>query len=167
MIRRRVFKTAWGFCGIVAGPRGLRATYLPQTDRIQIERLIRRDYPESRRDASLLPKLVRSISAYFEGQPVRFSNVRMDFSGLTEFRRRVLEACRKIPRGKTATYADLARAAGSPGASRAVGSAMANNPLPLVVPCHRVLRSDGSLGGFSSPRGVRQKKELLKLEGAL
>ncbi|MHC4067897.1 MAG: methylated-DNA--[protein]-cysteine S-methyltransferase, partial [Planctomycetota bacterium] len=66
----------------------------------------------------------------------------------------------------TAAYADLARAAGSPNAGRAVGSAMANNPLPLIVPCHRVVRSDGTIGGFSSPQGLVLKRRLLRLEGA-
>ena len=66
----------------------------------------------------------------------------------------------------TASYADLAGAAGNPAAVRAAGGAMAHNPLPLVIPCHRVLRSDGSIGGFSSTEGVRQKRRLLALEGA-
>ena len=166
MIRHRVFETDWGFCAFVVSPRGLLATYLPDASRARVERMIRRDHPESRDDPTLLPKLVRSFESYFQGKPVRF-DVRLDTEELPEFRRLVLQACRKIPRGTTATYADLARAAGRPKATRAAGSAMANNPLPLVIPCHRVLRSDGKIGGFSSPQGVRQKTRLLQLEGAL
>ena len=99
------------------------------------------------------------------GQSVGF-DCDLDLNGVTDFRRRVLEVCAKIPRGQTASYADLARAAGNARAVRAVGSAMANNPLPLLVPCHRVIRSDGSLGGFSSPDGLRLKQRMLSLEGA-
>ncbi len=161
-----IFETVAGHCGIVVGPRGLLATYLPHKGRAKLERLIGQQHLGASEEPALMPNLVSAMRAYFEGRPARFA-VRLDLSCLTDFRRRVLEACRRIPRGKTATYADLARAAGSPRATRAVGSAMANNPLPLVVPCHRVIRSDGSLGEFSSPRGVRQKEHMLRLEGAI
>lgn len=166
MIRHCLFETRWGFCGVVAGDRGVLATFLPHRRRDRVVALIHRQFPESRNDPALLPRLVRAFRAYFEGRPAQF-DVRLDLGAVTEFRRRVLEACRRIPRGRTATYADLARVAGSPQAARAAGSAMAHNPLPLIVPCHRVVRSDGTLGGFSSPQGIRLKRRLLELEGAL
>lgn len=164
MIRHRIFATRWGCCAVVAGDEGILATFLPQRSRPRIEALLRMQFPESRHDPKLLPGLVRSFRTYFQGRPARF-DARLDLTRITEFRRRVLEACRNIPRGRTVTYADLARAAGSPHAVRAVGSAMAKNPLPLIVPCHRVVRSDGTLGGFSCPQGVRLKRRLLELEG--
>jgi len=164
MVRHRFVETLWGCAAYVAGDRGLLAAFLPETDRRMIERRIARDFPGSRDDARLLPKLANAFRAYFAGRLVRF-DVRLDLDGLTDFRRRVMECCRRIPRGRTASYQDLARAAGSPNASRAVGSTMAHNPLPLIVPCHRVVRSDGSVGGFSSPRGAEQKRRLLRLEG--
>lgn len=160
----RVFETEWGFCGLVATARGLLATFLPQKTRASVKRRVSRQHPDATPDDNLLPELVQAIRDYFRGKPVRF-DVALELDHQPEFRRRVLEACRSIPRGQTASYADLARAAGSPQAMRAVGGAMANNPLPLVVPCHRVVRSDGTLGGFSSPDGVRQKRRLLQLEG--
>ena len=166
MSEYRIFPTKWGYCAIVAGRRGLRATFLPNRSKTRIERQIKRRYPQARPNARLLPALIRAIKSYFEGKPSRF-DVRLDLDGVGEFRRRVLRACRRIPRGKTASYADLARAAGNPKAARAAGSAMANNPLPLIVPCHRVVRSDGSLGNFSSPGGPQLKRHLLQLEGAL
>ena len=165
MIRHRIVKTRWGHCGYVVGHRGLLATFLPQPSRSAVQRLISLRHAESGEDPKLLPGLAAALCAYFQGRAIRFQ-VRLDLDGVTEFRRRVLEACRRILRGATASYADLARAAGSPHAVRAVGSAMANNPLPLIVPCHRVVRSDGSLGGFSSPQGLEQKQRLLQLEGA-
>ncbi len=166
MTRHRIFETCWGYSALAASDRGIVATFLPQQSRRRAETLVSRQFPESEHSPALLSDVVRVIRTYFEGQSVRF-NVRLDLEGVTEFRRRVLEACRRIPRGLTATYADLARVAGSPGAARAAGSAMANNPLPLIVPCHRVVRSDGTLGGFSSSEGVRLKQRLLELEGAL
>lgn len=166
MIRHRIFETQWGYCGFVTSARGMVATFLPHQSRSRVETLIRKQFLESEHRPKLLPEIVRTVRAYFAGKPVRF-DVRLDLEEVTEFRRRVLAACRNIPRGRTATYADLARAAGSPGAARAAGSTMANNPLPLIVPCHRVVRSDGTLGGFSSTQGVRLKRRLLELEGAL
>ncbi len=166
MLEYRIFSTKWGFCAIVAGECGLRGTFLPLESKPRIKSQVTRRYPQAKANPRLLPALVRNITDYFAGKPARFT-VKLDLEGVSEFRRRVLKACGKIPRGKTATYADLARVAGSPGATRAAGSTMANNPLPLVVPCHRVIRSDGSLGKFSSIGGQGLKRRLLQLEGAL
>ena len=166
MIEHRIVKTRWGYTAFVAGRRGLVATFLPRPSRAALESRIRHQHPDSKPNRKLLPKLAAAFGAYFEGKPARF-DVRLDLDQVTEFRRRVLEACRQIPPGDTATYADLARSAGSPNAARAAGSTMANNRLPLVVPCHRVVRSDGTLGGFSSPPGLELKRRLFQMEGAL
>ncbi|MCP4250469.1 MAG: methylated-DNA--[protein]-cysteine S-methyltransferase [bacterium] len=165
MRQHRFIETRWGTCGYVAGPDGVVASYLPEPDRDTIARRIVQDHPGSVENRSLLPKLAQALTAFFKGRPVEF-DLRLDLSAHSSFRRRVLEACRQIPRGQTATYADLARDAGSPNAMRAAGSTMAHNPLPPIVPCHRVIRSDGSIGGFSSPSGVEQKLRLLELENA-
>ena len=93
-------------------------------------------------------------------------NVPVALDAKTEFRRRVLQQCRRIPYGDTLTYAELAVAAGSPRACRAVGNIMARNRIPLVIPCHRVVGSHGSLGGYSAPSGLPMKQRLLRLEGA-
>ena len=154
--------TAWGHFGYVARGCRLVTTFLPRRGRL-IERAIRTQFPGVGRERRLLSSFCRDVSAYFAGEPVGFS-VEVDLGDLSPFRQSVLEACRQIPYGKTASYGDVARAAGAPGAARAVGGTMANNPLPLVIPCHRVLCSDGSIGGFSSPDGVKQKMRLLLLE---
>ena len=83
---------------------------------------------------------------------------------ITPFARKVLGACRKVPQGRTTTYRALAEQVGQPRAARAVGGVMAANPIPLIVPCHRVLRSDGGLGGFSGPGGNATKLRLLEHE---
>lgn len=115
-------------------------------------------------DAHLLGELCEALRRYFRGESADFSRFELDLSKLPHFRRRVLLACRKIPRGKTASYAELARRVGSPRAARAVGQAMARNPIPIIIPCHRVIAADGSLGGYGG--GLQVKRALLKLEGA-
>ncbi|HPQ69609.1 MAG TPA: MGMT family protein [bacterium] len=110
-----------------------------------------------------LPPLADKLRDYFAGKKVKFSLNELDLTGITPFFQEVYRAAFKIPYGTVSTYGALARAAGSPLASRAVGRAMAKNPLPLVIPCHRVVRGDGHLGGFAG--GLDQKRALLKLEG--
>jgi methylated-DNA-[protein]-cysteine S-methyltransferase len=111
---------------------------------------------------SMLDRLVR----YADGEPADFSDVVLAVEHLSTFQRRVVKACRAIPAGQHRTYGQLAAAAGSPGAARAVGRVMAANRVPLVVPCHRVLAAGGRLGGFSAPQGLAMKRRLLALEGA-
>jgi methylated-DNA-[protein]-cysteine S-methyltransferase len=95
---------------------------------------------------------------------VRLDDLALDLRSCTPFQRQVLRIVQTIPPGQTWSYADVARAAGKPGAARAVGQVMARNPVPLFVPCHRVVASGGGLGGFSAPGGLNTKRELLELE---
>lgn len=92
--------------------------------------------------------------------------LKLKMSKLTEFQKRVLIETSKIPVGKTATYKQIASACGRPNAYRAVGTALRKNPSPIVIPCHRVIRSDGKLGRYSG-RGERRKRQLLLMEGAI
>lgn len=158
----RLIETPWGCFGFVVRDNRLLRTYLPQPKR-EITVRIADEVPDAVEAVDLMPGFCQQVEQYFAGQPVRFK-VELDFSGLPAFRQTILELCRRIPYGQTASYVDLARAAGKPRAARAVGGAMANNPLPLVVPCHRVLRSDGSIGGFSSRLGIMEKERMLRLE---
>ena len=111
-----------------------------------------------------LDDLRRQLDEYFAGRRHRFE-VPLDRRLSHGYRRQVLEALSDVPYGETVSYKDLALRTGNPGASRAVGTAMATNPLPIVVPCHRVLRSGGALGGYGG--GIETKVWLLRLEGAL
>ena len=108
--------------------------------------------------------LVDRIREYFEGSFDNFEDVPIAAQWNTPFQYSVIRALRQVGYGETTTYAELARRAGRPGAARAVGQVMANNPVPLLVPCHRVLGSGGALGGFSAPTGVVLKQRLLDLE---
>lgn len=124
--------------------------------------------PEWRKSCRLCPprgKLVERLLAYAQGEPVDFRRVRVDLEPLGEFRRRVLRLCRTIPYGRTLTYGALAARVGAPRAARAVGQALATNPVPILIPCHRVVASDGRLGGFTAPGGPAMKRRLLELEG--
>lgn len=159
----RITETSWGSFGVVFdATEQIVATFLPQPKE-KIRRLIAANHPRSVEATKGIESFCKQIRDYFERQK-SLSAVTINLSAVPDFRRKVLEACRRIPFGATASYADLARAAGSPGAARAVGSAMARNPLPLIIPCHRVLASDGTIGGFSSPDGIQQKERLLLLE---
>jgi methylated-DNA-[protein]-cysteine S-methyltransferase len=112
-----------------------------------------------------LREVVARLQRYADGEPVDFSEVPLATDHLTAFARRVVAACRRVRWGQVSTYGDLAAECGSPGAARAVGSVMAKNCFPLIVPCHRVLASGGGLGGYSAPDGLRMKRRLLAMEG--
>lgn len=107
---------------------------------------------------------VDKLQRFSAGERVDFDGVAIDQSHLTPFGRSVVAACRKIAPGATRSYGELAAACGSPGAARAVGHVMATNRYPIVVPCHRVVGANGTLGGFSAPHGLSMKKRMLSLE---
>jgi methylated-DNA-[protein]-cysteine S-methyltransferase len=115
--------------------------------------------PSKRKNA-----LVRRLQAYAAGKPDEFRDVSVDAGPVSPIRAKILKHCRNIPFGQTVSYAELAAKAGSPGAARAVGNCMAGNPIPLVIPCHRVVCGDGRVGFYSAPGGVRMKRRLLALE---
>ena len=121
-------------------------------------------------DAQAAPKWVAEIAerlqSYAAGSDERFDDVPVDLSHLSAFQNRVVRACRKIGRGRVRTYGDLAAAAGAAGAARAVGNVMAQNRYPIIVPCHRVVGSAGSLGGFSARDGISMKRRMLAMERA-
>lgn len=122
-----------------------------------------RQTPESK----LEQRLVCMLSRYFKGEPVDFATVPVQWNG-TGFQNKVLEALREVPYGETRSYQWLAINSGNPNAVRAVGGALSRNPLPVIVPCHRIITSDGALGGFMSGRAtgaLRLKTDLLALEG--
>jgi methylated-DNA-[protein]-cysteine S-methyltransferase len=110
-----------------------------------------------------LSKLATSLRRYADGRDVDFRPIELDFGDMSPFQARVIDGCRNIPYGQTLSYGQLAAVAGSPRAARAVGNVMSHIPVPLIVPCHRVLAS-GATGGYSAGEGVRMKLRLLELE---
>lgn len=107
--------------------------------------------------------LSNKIALYFSGAQVDFSDVEIDTTGMSSFQLGVLGGCRQLSYGKTATYSDLARSIGDENAKRAVGTALSKNPVPIIIPCHRVKGKNG-IGGFSAGDGVGSKMFLLELE---
>jgi methylated-DNA-[protein]-cysteine S-methyltransferase len=170
MLYYTVFRTKWGWFTL-AGAGALSRACLPLPRREAAEHELRKALAPADEDAhfdkAFLAELQQRIIAYFEGERVDFRvapPVTLDHIGA--FGRRVLSACREIPFGRTTTYGDLAGHVGHPGAARAVGTALARNPIPLIIPCHRVLGSNGGLGGFSAPGGTTTKQKLLDHEQA-
>jgi methylated-DNA-[protein]-cysteine S-methyltransferase len=163
-----IFRTGWGYLGLAADKKGLRRTVLPCENRKTVEKRLFAGLDNPQFDKNLLKPLQKQIIAYFEGKrPLRHPSsvlCPLNLSGLSPFARKVLTACGRIPSGKTVSYSQLASMIGKPRASRAVGSALAKNPIPLIIPCHRVIHSDGSIGNFSAFGGTDTKKKMIDLE---
>jgi methylated-DNA-[protein]-cysteine S-methyltransferase len=160
-----IFKTKWGYFGLVGTESALCRTQLPGPEYKKIESQLLKNVPDAQFDITYFKILQKQITAYFEGSCVNFSpDIPIILDGLGVFSSKVLTICREIEFGQRTTYAGLAKMAGLPAASRAVGNALAKNPLPLIIPCHRVLRTDGKMGGFSAPGGISLKKKMLVLE---
>ena len=140
----------------------IRRIFLPREGVSSSERILE-TFPGAVPSSGKRDKTGMQIEAFLAGDAVDFSIAELDFEGVGGFERRVLLADFDIPRGRVMSYGGLAAKVGVPGGARAVGNVMAGNPFPLVIPCHRVLRSDGSLGGFGG--GLPMKKALLEMEG--
>jgi methylated-DNA-[protein]-cysteine S-methyltransferase len=115
-------------------------------------------------DMTLAEEVLERLQQFAAGEIVDLNRIPVSLSHLSTFQRRVVKACRAIKRGQSLSYGEVAAAAGSPGAARAVGQVMRTNRTPLIVPCHRVVAAGGKLGGFSAPQGLAMKRRLLELE---
>lgn len=165
-----LFDTAFGRAGLAWGEFGVRAVAFPGLlPDSEILNHLRRHAPEGERAA--LPdeaqSIVDRITVLFAGADPDFSDVRLDWRGAAEFDCAVWSLTLLIPRGAVRTYGDLARDLGDVAFSRRVGQALGRNPLPVIVPCHRIVGADGKMTGFSAPGGAEAKRRLLRLEGAL
>jgi methylated-DNA-[protein]-cysteine S-methyltransferase len=151
---------------LAATPRGLvRIAYTDRSSPDEVlEELVRRVSPRVLEAPARLDPVRRELDEYFAGSRREF-DTRVDWSQLGGFTRRVLKATARIGFGATSTYAGVAGEAGSPRAVRAAGNALGANPIPVVVPCHRVLRTGGALGGYAG--GTERKQFLLRLEGVI
>lgn len=159
-----LFPTALGDLGLAWRGDEISRVVLPDESAAMVRRLEKHGARQTPPAwvAALVEKLVRHV----DGAPQDFSRVPLACSHLPPFRRAVYEATRRIPAGRTATYGELATRVGSPGASRAVGQAMAHNPCPVLMPCHRVVAAHGGPGGFTAAGGLGIKARLLLAEGA-
>lgn len=155
-----LFDTALGTCGIAWGPRGVTHTSLPGPRLTGTPLHAAADVPTPIRET------VARIVALLGGGTDDLRDVALDETDIDDFRRAVYAATRAVGPGETASYGAIARAVGEPAAARAVGAALGSNPFPIVVPCHRVIASTGSLTGFSAPGGLATKRLMLEIEGA-
>jgi len=163
-----VFKTVSGFCGIAWNSVGITRFQLPTKSAEAAERNLLRRLPSAEAGAPT-PEVGEAIAAaqrYFEGEETDFSGFKLDLSEQDAFFAQIYAAARRLGWGRTTTYGALAKEIGAgPEAARDVGAAMARNPIPLLIPCHRVLAAGGKIGGFSAPGGSAMKIRMLELEG--
>lgn len=163
-----VFDSPIGACGIAWSGRGVVRFLLPEASAAATEERLRAVLPEAEPAAprGWVATLVTRVRRHLSGQPDDFADVPLDTEALPPFYAQVYEALRRVPSGATTTYGALGRKiSGTTGAARAVGVAMAKNPFALLVPCHRVVGSDGKLHGFSAHGGLTTKARLLAIEG--
>jgi DNA-3-methyladenine glycosylase II len=163
-----LFETPLGTCAIAWNERGVIAFQLPEATKKQTEERIAKR--ASAIKSAVVPKriatIIKQAQKHFGGEAQNFQDVAVDLDGTTEFSKQVYDICQSIPAGKTMTYGEIAKAMNRPAASRAVGRAMGMNPIPLIIPCHRVLASGNKPGGFSAFGGFATKLKMLNLEGA-
>jgi methylated-DNA-[protein]-cysteine S-methyltransferase len=159
------YDTPVGRLLLAATPRGLvRITFPVESAETVLEQLASTVSPRLLESPARLDEVRRELDSYFEGR-LREFDLPLDWQLTRGFYRKVLRATARIPYGKTRSYSEMAKRAGNPRAVRATGTALGSNPLPIIVPCHRVLRSGGALGGYGG--GLETKQKLLELEGAL
>ncbi|MEO6703770.1 MAG: methylated-DNA--[protein]-cysteine S-methyltransferase [Jatrophihabitantaceae bacterium] len=164
-----LFDTALGTCAIAWSAAGVAGVQLPDRDpdRTRDGLLRHHEGAVQAEPPAAISDIIAGIQALLDGQHVSFDGIDLDPVGVPEFNQRVYELTRRIPVGSTLSYGEIASRLGSPGAARAVGRALGDNPYPIVVPCHRVLAADGSMHGFSAPGGIATKRRMLRIEGAL
>jgi methylated-DNA-[protein]-cysteine S-methyltransferase len=165
-----VFETALGFCGIAWSADGVTRFQLPTKSADATERLLLRRMSggKAAEPPSDIVGVIETVRRYFEGGEVDFSDLTLDLDGQDDLFRQIYAAARRLQWGHTTTYGALAKEIGAdPRLARDVGQAMAKNPIPLIIPCHRVLAAGGKVGGFSAPGGAASKVRMLELEGVV
>lgn len=163
-----IFDTAIGACGLVWGENGIVGTQLPLPDSIDFAGRLQRRFPdaEAAEPPPQIQRIIASIVALMRGETRDFLDVELDMEDVEDFNRRVYALTRAIPPGRTRSYGEIATDLGDLALSRAVGQALGENPFPIIVPCHRVLGSNGKVGGFSANGGVETKMRMLSIEKA-
>jgi methylated-DNA-[protein]-cysteine S-methyltransferase len=163
-----LFATAIGPVGLVWGPTGIVGLQLPEAGVAETRRRLTRPFPDAQpqepvTDEAILDAIA-AITALLETGDADLSAITLDLTKAPAFNQRVYDLVRAIPPGHTRTYGDVAAELGEPGAAQAVGQAMGHNPVPIVVPCHRVVAAGGRLGGFSARGGNQTKRRMLEIE---
>jgi methylated-DNA-[protein]-cysteine S-methyltransferase len=164
-----LFETAIGACAIAWSDRGVTSVWLPEQTELHTRARLTRRFPHALESTPppFVAHAIESIIALLEGEARDLTDIPLDFDDhVPEFHRRVYDVARTIKPGTTLSYGEIAERLGEPDAARAVGQALGRNPIPIIVPCHRVLAAHGGTGGFSAPGGTTTKLRLLAIEGA-
>ncbi len=166
ILKYAIFLTAWGWAGFLADQKGLLIFILPEERKEDVLFRIEKElkYNNLSEDNRGWENLIQKVKEYYTGKKVDFTDSRLNLDNYTNFQKKVLQTVKKIPYGEIRSYKETAESAGYPRACRAVGNTMRNNPLPLIIPCHRVIKSDGGLGGFSGKEGIALKKKMIDFE---
>jgi len=154
-------QTKVGWVGLAISPKGILALEYPRATREEALANLKERWPEASLVQGAPEEIGEQLQRYYAGEPVAL-RAKLDLEGYTPFQRRVWQATLQIPYGQTRTYSWVAKEVGSSRAYRAVGAALAKNPIPIIIPCHRVLRKDGTLGGYGG--GLDMKRRLLEME---
>jgi methylated-DNA-[protein]-cysteine S-methyltransferase len=162
-----LFATAFGTCAIAWSEHGVTRLRLPESTPAVLEARMAARGRQRGAPTAAASDAIAEVRRYFGGEQTSFSEIVLDLASCEPFDRAIYTAARRIGWGTTASYGELARAAGAPDTARAVGRAMGRNPVPIIIPCHRVITADGRIGGFSAPGGVDTKERLHQLEGIL
>lgn len=164
-----LFETAIGSCAIAWNDSGLTWLQLPERDRDATLARLHAKVNDAAEMTTAAPAWVKDAVArvreHLGGKPQDLARIPLDVSRVTPLTAKIYRAAQAVPAGRTTTYGELANIVGSPGAARAVGRAMATNPWPVIVPCHRVVSAGGGAGGFSAYGGLVTKQRMLQLEG--
>lgn len=163
-----LFDTAIGSCALVWQGEKIIAAQLPEHDEATARRRLARRFPEAgeAEPVAFVREAITEIVALLAGEQRDLAHLPIDLSATPEFNQRVYRVALAIPPGETLTYGEVAARIGEPGAARAVGVALGQNPIPIIVPCHRVLAAGGKTGGFSADGGVETKLRILTIEKA-
>jgi len=154
-----VFETAYGWMGLAGSQAGISRLILPQPSANDVLTLL--GVTKEHLDEDAFGDLPQRLQRYLDGESAEFPD-KLDFHGATEFRIKVWRATQAIPSGQSKSYGWIADRIGRPNAARAVGQALGANPIPIIIPCHRVIAGDGGLGGVGG--GIQMKKTLLRIE---
>jgi methylated-DNA-[protein]-cysteine S-methyltransferase len=163
-----LFDTAVGFCAVIWNERGIAGVQLPEGNAGATRERVRKRFPDAfeSEPPESVKHAIAGMTALLSGKANDLDSVQLDLEPLSAFNRKVYAVARAIPPGATLTYGEVAERLGDKSLARAVGQALGENPIPLIIPCHRVLAAGGKAGGFSAPGGTVTKLRLLTIEGA-
>ena len=164
-----LFDTPIGTCAVAWSAAGIVGMNLPEASPAATLSRLKRRWPSALESEPppAVQRVLERVRGLLRGEPVDLADVALDLAEVPEFNRKVYDVARAVPPGRTITYGEIAKKIGvGPERAREVGQALGRNPVPIIVPCHRVLAASGKMGGFSANGGIATKRRMLEIEGA-